>query len=146
MTAAELKRTHPTPLKPETQSAPNISALPFRGRAGRWRCLVADSASASQFRVRAITYSGRPKWDDGTSMTPHRRRNYLVAGCLVALLVVAALFPVRNLLAAFLMFCIFFSALGLIAVVSFLFGGGVLRCYELLLDFAEWFGVRHQHP
>ena len=59
---------------------------------------------------------------------------------------VAGLFPVRDLLAAFFMFCIFFSALGLIALVSFLFGGGVMRCYELLLDFAAWFGVRHQHP
>jgi hypothetical protein len=79
-------------------------------------------------------------------MTPHRRRNFLIAGCLVAPIVVAALFPVRDLLAAFLMFCIFFSALGLIAVVSFLFGGGVMRCYELLLACATWFGVRQQHP
>ena len=79
-------------------------------------------------------------------MTPSRKRKFLVAGCLVAPLVVAGLFPVRDLLAAFLMFCIFFSALGLIALVSFLFGGGVMRCYELLLGFAAWFGVRHQHP
>jgi hypothetical protein len=79
-------------------------------------------------------------------MTPNRRRNFLVVGCLVAPLVVAGLFPVRDLLAAFLMFCIFFSALGLIAVVSFLFGGGVMRCYALLLACASWFGVRHQNP
>ena len=59
---------------------------------------------------------------------------------------VVGLFPVRDLLAAFFMFCIFFSALGLIALVSFLFGGGVMRCYELLVDFAAWFGIRHQHP
>jgi len=78
-------------------------------------------------------------------MTRARRRKFLVAGCLVAPLVVAALFPVRDLLVAFFMFCIFFSALGLIAVLSFLFGGGVMRCYELLLACASWFGVRHQN-
>jgi len=30
-------------------------------------------------------------------------------------------------------------------VLSFLFGGGVMRCYELLLACASWFGVRHQN-
>ncbi|MGA8072831.1 MAG: hypothetical protein WB995_05105 [Candidatus Acidiferrales bacterium] len=79
-------------------------------------------------------------------MTHTRRRKFIVAGCLVAPLMVVGLFTVRDLLAAFFMFCIFFSALGLIALVSFLFGGGVMRCYELLVDFAAWFGIRHQHP
>jgi hypothetical protein len=79
-------------------------------------------------------------------MTRPRRRKFLVVGCIVAPLVVAALFPVRDLLAAFFMFCIFFSALGLIVLVSFLFGGWVMRCYELLLACATWFGIRHQHP
>ena len=79
-------------------------------------------------------------------MTPRGKRKFLVAGCLVAPLVVAALFPVSDLLAAFFMFSIFFGVVAMIALVSFLFGGGVMRCYELLLDFAAWFGVRHQHP
>jgi len=79
-------------------------------------------------------------------MTPARRRKFLVAGCLLALFMAAALFPVRDLLAAFFMFCIFFGVVTMIALVSLLFGGGVMRCYELLLDFAAWCGVRHQHP
>jgi hypothetical protein len=59
---------------------------------------------------------------------------------------VVGLFPVRDLLAAFFIFSIAFGAVAMIVLASFLFGGGVLRCYELLLDFAAWFGVRHQHP
>jgi hypothetical protein len=79
-------------------------------------------------------------------MTPLRSHKVLVAGCLVAPVVVAGLFPVRDLLAAFFIFSIAFGAVAMIVLASFLFGGGVLRCYELLMACASWFGVRHQHP
>ncbi len=79
-------------------------------------------------------------------MTSSRKRKLLVAGCLVATLLAAGLFPVRDLLAAFFMFSILFGVVAMIALVSFLFGGGVMRCYELLLDFAAWSGLLHQHP
>jgi hypothetical protein len=65
-------------------------------------------------------------------MTLIRSHKYLAAACLAAPIAVAGLFPLRNLLAAFLVFCIFFAALGIIVLVSFLFGGGVLRCVKLL--------------
>ena len=79
-------------------------------------------------------------------MTSSRKRKFLVAGCLVATLLAAGLFPVRDLLAAFFIFAVLFGGLATIALVSFLFGGGVMRCYELLLDFAAWSGLLDQHP
>jgi hypothetical protein len=63
----------------------------------------------------------------------------ILAGGLIGLIAVAGtgLFVVRDLLAAFLVFCvlfgILFGALGITVLASFLFGEGVVRCFDLLV-------------
>ena len=50
----------------------------------------------------------------------------------------------RDLPAAFLMFCIAFGALGMIMLVSFLVGVGIVHCFDLLVDCAS--SLRRHKP
>ena len=58
----------------------------------------------------------------------------LVAAVLVTLIAVAAreFYVVRDLLAALLMFCTLLAVFGILVLVSFLLGEGVMRCVALL--------------
>lgn len=42
-------------------------------------------------------------------------------------------YVVRDLVAAFIIFCILFGALGITILVSFLLGEGIIRCFEELV-------------
>jgi hypothetical protein len=81
-------------------------------------------------------------------MSQERTQQLLVAGGLITLIAVAGTeqFVVRDLLAAFLMFCAFLGALGLLVVVSFLLGSGVIRCLGLLVARAASFRFHHPVP
>ena len=102
----------------------------------------------SQLRVRTITYRGRLRWKHPHVMKWKRIQKLLVAGGLITLIAVAGteLYVVRDLLAAFLMFCTLFGALGITVLVSFLFGEGVVRCCGLLVACAASFRLRHPVP
>ena len=67
----------------------------------------------------------------------------LVAVILVTLIVVAAteFYVVRDLLAALLMFCTLLAVLGILVLVSFLLGEGVVRCVALLAASVALFRV-----
>jgi hypothetical protein len=72
-------------------------------------------------------------------MSRKRIQKTLIAGALIGMIVVAgtALFVVRDLLAAFLLFCVLFGvlfgALGITVLASFLFGEGVVHSFDLLV-------------
>jgi hypothetical protein len=79
-------------------------------------------------------------------MSRKRTQQLVVAGGLITLIAVAGTqqYVVRDLLAAFLMFCAFLGALGLLVLVSFLLGQGVVRCFGLLVACAD--SVRLHQP
>jgi hypothetical protein len=77
-------------------------------------------------------------------MSWKRIQKLLVAGGLIALIAVAGteLYVVRDLLAAFLIFCTLLGALGITVLVSYLLGEGVVRCFGLLVACAGSFRLR----
>ena len=77
-------------------------------------------------------------------MSRKRTQKVLIAGCLIGLIAVAGAGPfvVRDLLAAFVMFCVLFGGLGLIVLATFLVGEGVVRCFELFARGAAFFRFR----
>jgi hypothetical protein len=77
-------------------------------------------------------------------MSRSRTQKGLVAVSLIALIAVAAteLYPVRETLALFLIFCAFLCALGLLVLVSIFLGDAVVRCFDLLVTCAAWFRLR----
>jgi hypothetical protein len=72
-------------------------------------------------------------------MSWKRVQKFLAVGGVIGLIAVAgtAPFVVRDLLAAFLLFCALFcvllGVLGIIVLGSFLLGEGVVRCFDLLV-------------
>ena len=68
-------------------------------------------------------------------MSPQRKQKLLVTGGLTTLLGVMGMqqYVVRDLVAAFIIFCILFGALGITILVSFLLGEGIVRCFEGLV-------------
>jgi hypothetical protein len=85
-------------------------------------------------------------------MNQKRIQKPLLAGGIMALLAVAGtgLFVVRDVLAAFLLFCVLLgvllSVLGISVLVSFLFGEGVVRCFDLLATSVASFRLRQPVP
>jgi hypothetical protein len=79
-------------------------------------------------------------------MSQKRIRKPFIAAGLMGLIAVAGMGPfvVRNLLAAFLMFCTLFGALGITVLASLLIGKGVVRCFDLLVACATSFHLRQQ--
>ena len=77
-------------------------------------------------------------------MSRKRIQKLLIAGGLITLIAVAGteLYVVRDLLAAILIFCILFGALGITVLVAFLLGEGTVRCFELLVAWAASFRLR----
>ncbi len=77
-----------------------------------------------------------------------RIRNFLIAGVVIGLIAVAGsgLFVVRDLLAAFVLFCVLLGVLGIAALASFLFGEGVVRCFDFLVNSVASFRLRHPLP
>ncbi len=71
-------------------------------------------------------------------------QKFLIAGGLITLIAVAEteLFFVRDVLAAFLVFCIFLSALGIAILLLYLIGDGVVRCSRHLMVCAASFRLR----
>lgn len=98
--------------------------------------------------MRTITYKGRPRWEHSDIMSWKRILTLLVAGGLITLISVAGteLYVVRDLLAAFLMFCTLLGALGITILVSFLVGEGIVRCLGLLVACAASFRLRQPVP
>jgi hypothetical protein len=72
----------------------------------------------------------------------------LIAGAVIGLVGVTGteVFVVRELLAAFLLFCALFGVLGIAILVSFLFGEGVVRGVDLLVTSVASFRVRQPVP
>jgi hypothetical protein len=76
----------------------------------------------------------------------------LCACAVIGLIVVAGteLFVLRDVLAAFLLFCVLFGvlfgALGITVLASFLFGEGVVRCFDLLVTSMSSFRLRQPIP
>ena len=72
----------------------------------------------------------------------------LIAGAVIGLIGVTGseLFVVRDLLAAFLLFCTLFGVLGMAVLVSFLFGEGAVRCFDLLVTSMSSFRLRQPIP
>jgi len=68
----------------------------------------------------------------------------LVAAGLITLIAVAAteLYPVRDILAAFLMFGILLTAVGVVILLSYLIGEAVVCCVALVLACAALFRLR----
>jgi hypothetical protein len=72
-------------------------------------------------------------------MSQKRIQKPFIAGGVIGLIAVAGtgLFVVRDLLAAFLLFCVLFGVvlgvLGITVLVSFLLGEGVVRCFDLFV-------------
>jgi hypothetical protein len=69
------------------------------------------------------------------AMSRKRRHGLLIACGLVAMIAVAGtqLFSVRDMLAAFLLFCVFLVALGIVILASFFVGDGIVRFFDLLV-------------
>jgi len=79
-------------------------------------------------------------------MSRKRSRGILIAVALITLIGVAGtrLYLVRELLAAFLIFCALLSAFVIAILVSFSFVKGIVRCFELLVGRASSeLAVRH---
>ena len=76
----------------------------------------------------------------------------LIAGGIIGLIAVAGTGPfvVRDLLAAFLLFCVFFcvllGVLGITVLVSFLLGERVGRCFDLVVASVASFRLRQPLP
>ncbi len=72
----------------------------------------------------------------------------LIAGAVIGLIGVTGteVFVVRDLLAAFLLFCALFGVLGISLLVFLLFGEGVVRCVDLLVTSAASFRVHQPVP
>jgi hypothetical protein len=68
-------------------------------------------------------------------MSRKRTERLLIAGGLITVIAVAGteLYVIRDLLAAFLVFYAFLGALGLVVLVLFFLGDGILRCFELVV-------------
>lgn len=81
-------------------------------------------------------------------MSRKRIQRLLIAGGLIATIsvAVAELYVVRDLLAAFLIFCAFLGAVGVAGLVSFFVGDGIVRCFELLVARATSFRLRKPVP
>jgi hypothetical protein len=81
-------------------------------------------------------------------MSPKQIMKPLIAAGVIGLIAVAGtgLFVVRDLLAAFLLFCVLFGVLGITVLGSFLLGEGVMRCFELYVARAASFRLRRPVP
>ena len=85
-------------------------------------------------------------------MSRKRLQKPLIAGGVIGLIAVAGTGPfvVRDLLAAFLLFCVLFcvllGGLGITVLGSFLLGEGVVRCFDLLVTSVDSFGLRQPVP
>jgi hypothetical protein len=80
-------------------------------------------------------------------MSRKRSRGILIAVVLITLIGVAGtrLYLVRELLAAFLIFCALLSAFAIAILVSFILIKGIVRCFELLAGRASGaLAVRHE--
>jgi hypothetical protein len=81
-------------------------------------------------------------------MSQKRIQKPLIAGGVIGLIAVAGMgqFVVRDLLAAFLFFCVFFcvllGVLGITVLGCFLLGEGVVRCFDLLVTSVASFRLR----
>jgi hypothetical protein len=77
-------------------------------------------------------------------MSRKQSQGLLVAGGLITLIGVAGtrLYVVRELLAAFLIFCALLSAFGISILASFILGKGIVRSFELLMGRADSFHHR----
>jgi hypothetical protein len=85
-------------------------------------------------------------------MSRKRIQKPLIAGGVIGLIAVAGTGPfvVRDLLAAFLLFCalfcVLFCVLGITVLGSFLLGEGVVRCSDLLVTSVASFRLRQPVP
>ena len=72
--------------------------------------------------------------ENSGAMNWKRIQKPLIVGGAIALIAIAGTghFVVRELLAAFLFFCVLFGLLGISVLGSFLLGEGVVRCFNLL--------------
>ena len=79
-------------------------------------------------------------------MSQKRIHRLLIAGGLITLVAVVGTesYVVRDLLAAFLIFCALFGGLGIISLVSFLIGDGIEHCFQSLVAYTVSFGVRER--
>ena len=71
------------------------------------------------------------------AMSRKRRHGLLIACGLVAMIAVAGtqLFSVRDMLAAFLLFCVFLVPIGIVILASFFVGDGILRFFDLIVAY-----------
>jgi hypothetical protein len=81
-------------------------------------------------------------------MSLKRIQKFLVAIGLATLISVEGmqLYLVRDLLASFVVFCIFFGAVGIAILASFLLGAGIVRCFELVVAYASSLDLRQPVP
>jgi hypothetical protein len=85
-------------------------------------------------------------------MSRKRIQKPLIAGGVIGLIAVAGMgqFVVRDLLAAFLLFCVFFcvffGVLGITVLGTFLLGEGVVRCFDLLVTSVAPLRLRQPMP
>jgi hypothetical protein len=105
-----------------------------------------------QLRMTTITHRGRPGGEHACAMSRKRIRKPLLAGGVIGLIAVAGTGPfvVRDLLAAFVLFCVLFcvllGVLGIAVLGSFLLGEGVVRCFDLLVTSLSSFRLRQAIP
>jgi len=68
-------------------------------------------------------------------MSRKRMQKPLIAGGIIGLIAIGATGPfvVRDVLAAFLLFCVLLGVLGITVLGSFLLGEGVVRCFDLFV-------------
>ena len=85
-------------------------------------------------------------------MSRKRIQKPIIVGSVIGLIAIAGAgqFVVRDLLAAFLLFCVFFcvllGVLGITVLGSFLLGEGVGRCFDLLVTSVASFRLRQPIP
>ena len=81
-------------------------------------------------------------------MSRKRIEKFLVAVGLITLIAGEGLqlYVVREMLASFVVFCVFFGAIGISILVSFLLGAGIVRCFELVVAYASSLGLRQPVP
>jgi hypothetical protein len=81
-------------------------------------------------------------------MSWKRIQKPLIVGGAIGLIAIAGTvhFVVRELLAAFLFFCVVFGLLGISVLGSFLLGEGIVRCFNLLVTSVAPFRLRQPIP
>lgn len=101
-----------------------------------------------QLSMTTITNRGRPGWEQACATSRKRIQKPLIAGGVIGLIAVVGTGPfvVRDLLAAFVLFCVLFcvifGVLGITVLGFFLLGEGVVRCFDLLVTSVASFRLR----